>query len=271
MKKILLLSVVACTMIAVVAFLPEKKRKLIWSDEFNRVGTPDSTHWGYDLGDGCQAPSGCGWGNNEKEFYTKNPKNVRIENGHLIIEAHREQRGESQYTSTRIVSKHKGDWQYGKIEIRAKLPKGRGVWPAIWMLSTDEKHGGWPGNGEIDIMEYVGWKPGVVHGTVHTEAYNGMKGTQKEGKTPLPDCSEQFHTYAIDWTKEKIEFMVDDKVYHSFIRNPADDYKGWPFDQRFHLIMNIAVGGGWGGAEGIDESIWPQKMEVDWVRVWGGE
>jgi beta-glucanase (GH16 family) len=242
------------------------RRKLVWSDEFDKAGKPDDTKWGYDLGDGC--PDGCGWGNNELEYYTNDPKNVRVEDGMLIIEAVKEKKGTKDYTSTRIVSKTKGDWLYGRIEVRAKLPKGRGTWPAIWMLSTEWKYGGWPESGEIDIMEHVGYDPGIIHGTIHSGKYNHIKGTQLEGKITVADAMDNFHVYAIDWTKDKIDFYVDDKMYHSVPRNPSDDFNGWPFDQKFHLIMNVAVGGNWGGSKGVDESIWPRRMVVDYVRVY---
>lgn len=240
--------------------------KLVWADEFNYIGQPDSTKWSYDLGDGC--PDVCGWGNNEAEFYTRDAKNVRVENDELIIEVLKDSAGSKAYTSTRMVSKFKGDWLYGRIEVKARLPRGRGTWPAIWMLSTDWKYGGWPASGEIDVMEHVGYDPGVVHGTIHTEAYNHLKGTQKEGKITIADAQDAFHVYAIEWTKDKIDFFVDDKMYHSVSSNPKDGFKGWPFDQRFHLIMNVAVGGNWGGQQGIDDSIWPQRMVVDYVRVY---
>jgi beta-glucanase (GH16 family) len=242
------------------------EQKLVWSDEFDYSGTPDSTKWNYDMGDGC--PNVCGWGNNESQFYTKDSKNVRAENGNLVIEAHKDSLGGKAYTSTRIVSKLKGDWLYGRIEVRAKLPKGIGTWPAIWMLATDRKYGGWPAMGEIDIMEHVGYDPGVIHGTIHTETYNHGKGTQKEGKITVADCMDAFHVYAIDWSKDKLDFYVDETLYHTVTRDPNEDFKGWPFDQRFHLIMNIAVGGNWGGQKGIDDSIWPQRMEIDYVRVY---
>ena len=260
-------NLVICLLLAnAVACAEAQQRTLVWSDEFDKPGAPDPTKWGYDLGDGC--PDVCGWGNNELEYYTNDPKNVRVENGNLVIEARKESVGGKNYTSTRIVSKTKGDWLYGRIEIKAKLPKGKGTWPAIWMLSTEWKYGGWPESGEIDIMEHVGYDPGVIHGTLHSGKYNHIKGTQQEGKITVPDVQEQFHVYAIEWSKDKVDFYVDDKKYHSVSRNPADDFNGWPFDQKFHLIMNVAVGGNWGGKEGVDESIWPQKMEVDYVRVW---
>jgi beta-glucanase (GH16 family) len=244
-----------------VLMLTACKKNLVWSDEFDKNGKPDTTKWNYDIGDG-------GWGNNELQFYTNELKNARIENGILIIEAHLDTAAEKPYSSARMVTKHKGDWLYGRIEVRAKLPRGKGTWPAIWMLPTDWKYGGWPTSGEIDIMEHVGYDPGVIHGTIHTESYNHIKGTQKEGKINIPDCQDAFHVYAVEWTDNKMDFFVDDKLYHTVDRDPKDDHKGWPFDQRFHLILNIAMGGNWGGKEGVDDSIWPQRMEVDYVRVY---
>lgn len=235
----------------------------VWADEFEKDGTPDSTKWSYDLGNNN------GWGNNELQYYTNSTKNARIENGILIIEAIKEETQGQHYSSSRMVTKGKGDWTYGKIDVRAKLPRGKGTWPAIWMLPTDWKYGGWPASGEIDIMEHVGYDPGVIHGTIHTEKYNHIKGTQKEGKITLPDCQDQFHVYSINWSKDSLHFLVDDKIYHKVARDSADNFEGWPFDQPFHLILNIAVGGNWGGKEGVDESIWPQRMEVDYVRVYG--
>jgi beta-glucanase (GH16 family) len=244
----------------------EEGKQLVWSDEFSSAGQPDSSKWNYDLGDGC--PNVCGWGNNELEYYTKDSKNVRVENDMLIIEAHKDSLGGKAFTSTRLVSKFKGDWLYGRIEVKAKLPRGKGTWPAIWMLSTDWKYGGWPASGEIDIMEHVGHDPGVVHGTIHTESYNHIKQTQKEGKITITDAQDSFHVYAMDWVEDKMDFYVDGKLYHSVTKGTNDTFNEWPFDQRFHLIMNVAVGGNWGGAQGIDDSIWPQKMEVDYVRVY---
>jgi beta-glucanase (GH16 family) len=256
-------------LITVVAYgqstVPKKEYKLVWSDEFDTPGAPDPAKWDYDLGDGC--PANCGWGNNELEFYTKDKKNVRVEKGMLVIEAHKEKREGKEYTSTKILSRGKGDWLYGKIEVRAKLPKGRGTWPAIWMLPTEWKYGGWPASGEIDIMEHVGFNEGQVHGTVHTEAYNHVKGTQKGGFTKVADATTAFHTYSMEWEANSISFKIDGQLFYSFGRT-GNGFAEWPFDQRFYLIMNIAVGGGWGGQQGVDESIWPQRMEVDYVRVY---
>ena len=243
-----------------------QERRLVWSDEFDRAGAPDSSKWNYDIGDGC--PDNCGWGNNELQFYTNDPANARIEDGFLIIEARKDSIGNKAFTSAKVVSRGKGDWLYVRLEIRAKLPKGVGTWPAIWMLPTDWKYGGWPTSGEIDIMEHVGYDPGVVHGTIHSELYNHMKQTQKEGKITIADAQDTFHVYAVDWQKDRMDFYVDDRLYHTVLRNPGDDHRGWPFDQRFYLIMNIAVGGNWGGAKGVDPDIWPQKLEIDYVRVY---
>ncbi len=241
-------------------------QKLVWSDEFDSGSIPDTSKWSYDMGDGC--PSVCGWGNNEAQYYTNDQKNALVENGRLIIEARKDSIGGKAYTSARLVTKLKGDWLYGRIEVKAKLPRGKGTWPAIWMLSTDWKYGGWPASGEIDIMEHVGYDAGVIHGTIHTESFNHIRQTQKEGKVTITDAQDEFHVYTINWTAEKMEFLVDEKIYHSVIKYANDTFKEWPFDQRFHLIVNVAVGGNWGGVQGIDESIWPQRMEVDWVRVY---
>jgi len=239
-------------------------RKLVWSDEFNQNGTPDSSRWSYDLGTGNPP----GWGNNELQYYTRDAKNVRVADGVLIIEAHREEREGKPYTSARIVSRRKGDWKYGRVEIKAKLPKGKGTWPGLWMLSTDWAYGGWPASGEIDIMEHVGYDPGVIHGTIHTESYNHMKNTQKEGKITIADCQDVFHVYALEWRKNRMDFYVDDRLYHTVTRADNEDFKGWPFDKRFHLLMNLAVGGNWGGKEGVDADIWPRRLEIDYVRIY---
>lgn len=243
------------------------KKHLVWSDEFNYMGLPDPQKWSYDLGDACDKPCGCGWGNHESQFYTDRRENARVENGHLVIEARREKTGTRDYSSARLVSKNKGDWKYGHIEIRAKLPSGVGIWPAIWMLPTDTAHGGWPRSGEIDIMENVGYLPDSVFGTVHTERFNGMKGTQKSVGTFSKTLADDFHRYAIEWDTEKIDFLVDGKVFNSF-KNRHEGVDAWPFDRHFHLLLNVAVGGGWGGKMGVDDSIFPQKMLVDYVRVY---
>jgi len=234
-------------------------KKLIWSDEFNREGLPDSSKWNYDEG-------GDGYGNNEAQFYTKNRlENARMENGNLVIEAKKENREKSKYTSARLLTKGKFSFQYGTIEVRAKLPKGRGTWPAIWMMS--EKMNKWPDDGELDIMEHVGFNPGYVHASVHTKKYNHILGTQKTDTLLVKDASDTFHVYKADWTPEKIEVYIDDRKFFTY-ENKEKTYETWPFDQPYFIILNLAVGGFWGGKEGIDDHIFPQKYYIDYVRVY---
>lgn len=238
-------------------------RKLVWADEFTKNGLPDSTKWGYEVG-------GKGWGNNELQYYTANRlENVRVENGKLIIEARKEDYQGNKYTSARLLTRGKAAWKYGRIEALAKLPAGRGTWPAVWMLGQGIQTAGWPRAGEIDIMEHVGFDEGVVHGTVHTEAYNHAKKTEKGQAIPVKDVSTRFHLYAIEWTPDKIDFFVDDQNYYSVQKAALGNTEAqWPFDQPFYLLLNVAVGGNWGGQKGVDESIWPQRMEIDYVRVY---
>ena len=236
------------------------KWKLAWSDEFNYKGLPDSTKWTYDVG-------GDGWGNNELEFYTeKRLENSRVENGNLIIEVRKENWQGKNYTSARLVTKGKGDWTYGRIEVKARIPKGRGTWPAIWMLGSTTPLK-WPDDGEIDIMEHVGFHQGYIHGSIHTKKYNHVIGTQKTDTIYVPDCSEAFHVYGLEWTKDSIKISVDQNIYFRFA-NEHTGHDAWPFDNPCHLLLNIAVGGNWGGQKGVDESIWPVRMEVDYVRVY---
>ena len=236
-------------------------KKLVWADEFNRTGLPDSSKWGYAVG-------GSGWGNNELQYYTSERKeNAWVENGHLIISARKENYKEKQYSSARMITKGRGDWKYGRVEVKARLPKGRGIWPAIWMLPTKSAYGGWPKSGEIDIMEFVGYMPDSLFGSIHTGLYNHTIGTQRTKGIVLKDLSTTFHVYAIEWTEEKISFLIDGKQYYEF-KNEHTGPGAWPFDQEFHLILNIAVGGNWGGKYGVDDSIFPQTMEVDYVRVY---
>ncbi len=234
--------------------------ELIWSDEFNYSGLPDSTKWNYDVG-------GHGWGNNELQYYTsRRPENARVENGILTIEARKEDFEGKKYTSARLVTKGKGDWTYGRIDVRAKLPKGLGTWPAIWMLGSTTPLK-WPEDGEIDIMEHVGYDQGKVHASVHTKKYYHSIGTQKTAQIMVPDCSENFHVYSLIWDKETITMLMDNQPYFTFT-NEHTGKEAWPFDGPFHLLLNVAVGGNWGGAKGVDENIWPQKMEIDYVKVY---
>jgi len=233
---------------------------LVWNDEFDVNGIPDDTKWSYDLG-------GNGWGNDELQYYTSDPINVRVKDGKLEIEAHYYKDAAIKYTSARLVTRQKGDWLYGKIDVKAKIPSGLGTWPAIWMLSTDWQYGGWPASGEIDIMEHVGYDQNKIHGSIHTQSYYHKIGTQKSNQVIISTASTEFHVYSIDWDSTKIDFFVDNEKYFSF-SNEHKTSAEWPFDKRFHLILNVAFGGAWGGAKGIDNSCLPAKMEIDYVRVY---
>ncbi len=239
--------------------------RLVWADEFGRDGLPDPAKWTYDT-----HANRTGWYNNERQYYAAaRLENGRVENGRLIVEARRERLdgaadwGGQNYTSARMLSRE--GWTYGVFEARAKLPCGRGTWPAIWMLPVDLQ--AWPGDGEIDIMEHVGHRPGVVHGTVHTGAYNHVAGTQRGAEIAIPDACDAFHVYQVRWTPEAMVFALDGEPYFTF-PNEGSGRDAWPFDRPFQLILNVAVGGDWGGAEGVDDAAFPQRMEVDWVRVW---
>ena len=243
---------------------PGENGILVWADEFNAPDI-DMTKWSYDVGTG-----NWGWGNGEEQYYTNNSNNSFIEDGKLIIKAIRQYYAGSDYTSARMVTKNKGDWTYGRIEVRAKLPAGIGTWPAIWLLPTDYVYGGWPDSGEIDIMEAVGHLPGIIHGTAHTDHYNWFDGTPPPGGSlTVSDNNTQFHDYIIEWTENSIKWYVDDTPYFTYLNN-NQGWSYWPFDQDFHLLLNIAIGGTWGGQQGIDDSIFPVQMEVDYVRVYQG-
>ncbi len=232
----------------------------VWADEFTTNGLPDATKWGYDIG-------GNGWGNNELQYYTNSLNNAKVEDGSLVITAIKEPINGKNYSSARLVTKNKGDFLYGRFEIRAKLPAGRGTWPAIWMLPTDWAYGDWPKSGEIDIMEHVGYDLNKVHVTVHTQAYNHSIGTQKGTHMIVPTATTEFHKYRVDWTPYAVRGYIDDQLMFTFI-NEGKGSAAWPFDKRFHLLLNLAVGGNWGGAQGVDDTIFPKAMEVDYVRVY---
>lgn len=231
-----------------------------WSDEFDYEGLPDPKKWGYDIG-------GNGWGNNELQYYTKGLENAQVGKGVLKITAIKENKDGKEYTSARLVSSKKGDFRYGRFEVKAKLPTGRGTWPAVWMLPTDWVYGGWPRSGEIDIIEHVGYDQNKIHMSVHTQAYNHKIGTQKSSLKTVLGVSEDFHLYRVDWTPYAIRGYVDNVQLFEFI-NDGKGFETWPFDQKFHFLLNIAVGGDWGGAQGVDSGVFPQSMEVDYVRVY---
>lgn len=233
---------------------------LTWADEFDG-NTVNLSDWTFETGQH-------GWGNNELQNYTDGD-NAEVKDGKLIITARKENDYQiaGSYTSTRMITKGKQEFTYGKMEIRAKLPSGRGIWPAIWMLGANIDQVSWPACGEIDIMEYVGYQPNTVHATVHTSAGYGANGNGKS-KT-LETAEEEFHVYGLIWTEKEMIFYTDspENVTHKYAPSNKTE-ENWPFDKPHFFIMNIAVGGNWGGAQGIDDSIFPQTMEIDYVRVY---
>jgi beta-glucanase (GH16 family) len=237
--------------------------QLVWQDEFNYTGLPDPAKWNFDVG-------GHGWGNNELQFYTDGD-NAWVEKGRLIIEARNENRESREITSARLTTKGKGDWLYGLIEVRAKIPSLLGTWPAIWMLPTDWEYGRWPHSGEIDIMEHVAYEPENIHTTIHTGAYNHEIGTHIGKSRVLPGATDGFHVYSVEWKEDVLVFRVDNEI--QFTYRPTDHAstitdKEWPFDKRFHLLINLAFGGDWGGAKGTEPAGLPARFEIDYVRVY---
>ena len=236
-------------------------KKLVWSDEFNSGSRPDTTKWVYNIGTGSN-----GWGNNEAQYYTGDSTNARIENGNLIIEARKEIKGGKSYTSARMITQGKASWTYGRFEIRAKLPKGVGTWPAIWMLGDNITTVGWPTCGEIDIMEHVGKEQDMVLWSTHSKLNNWSLGTQKTNKSIIEGVSTDFHIYKMEWSKDYIQFFVDGKLYYtSPNEGKGSDY--YPFNAPQFLLLNLAIGGNLGGPT-INDAIFPCRMEVDYVRVY---
>ncbi len=238
----------------------------VWSDEFD--SEINDEFWSYDLGDGCdRGPGLCGWGNNELQWYTDERKNARVRDGNLVIRAIKENSPVNgyDYTSARMVTKNKVDIRFGRIDIRAKLPRGQGIWPAIWMLSTEKKYGIWPASGEIDIMELIGSKPREVLGTVHyghdfwrykSAYYNLEQGT----------FADDYHTFSLFWRENCLRFAVDGEFYGDPITPSVTLPTGYPFNEKFHLILNIAVGGNLPGNPDAS-TVFPQEMAIDYIRV----
>jgi len=227
---------------------------LVWSDEFDTAGAPDSANWTYDLGNGQD-----GWGNNELQYYTDRSENVIVEDGFLKITAQRETFSGSDFTSARLKSEGLQEFTYGRFEIRAKLPQGVGTWPAIWMLGADYQTNPWPGAGEIDIMEHVGRNQNEVLSTLHLPGNSGASGISEE--TTVPTASTEFHVYTAEWTETQIRFYVDDEIFHIFENNDST-----PFNKDFFMILNVAMGGNLGGD--VEASFQESMMEVDYVRVY---
>lgn len=241
---------------------PEDAWRLVWADEFDRDGLPDPGRW-------VQETGAHGWGNRERQLYTRGrAENARVEGGRLVIEARRDHHDGHEYSSARLNST--AAWRYGRVEVTARLPSGRGTWPAIWMLHEAFLDGGasWPDAGEIDIMEHVGHAPDVIHASVHTKAFNHVARTQKTATVRVAGARDAFHVYGLEWSETRITASVDGKEYFRFDRPAGATAAEWPFDRPFRLLLNLAVGGTWGGAEGVDEAIWPQRLEIDAVRVY---
>lgn len=252
--------------------------ELVWSDEFETDGAIDASKWTIDEWPARMV-------NDEDQSYTARAKNLRVEDGHLVIEAHKEDHGNAAYTSGRIHSQGKGDFLYGRFEARAMLPRGKGTWAAIWMLPSDpfryattcsegdtwqgsETCDAWPNSGEMDFLEHVGYEMGHVHGTVHNRAYYWINWEQRKGRILLDAPDQDWHVYALEWSPEKVEVFVDDTLYFTYV-NENDGWESWPYDHPFHLVLNLAVGGMWGRAGGgIDDEIFPQRMLVDYVRIY---
>lgn len=230
-----------------------------WREEFNYKGLPDTAKWNYETGGG-------GFGNHELEYYT-HAKNAVVSKGVLSIQARKENIDGMNYSSARMVTNGKAAFLYGRFEIKAKLPAGRGLWPAIWMMPVKETYGGWPASGEIDIMEQVGYDPDTIHISTHTREQNWMKKNGITSLTYVKTATSEFHIYRIDWTPEGIEGFIDGK---KVFQHP-NIHKGpgyWPFDKPFYLILNVAIGGDWGGKHGVDDAIFPAQMEVDYIRIY---
>lgn len=237
----------------------------MWSDEFNYSGEPDPTKWSFDIGDGC--PKLCGWGNNELQYYTDSPHNAQVENGSLVIRVNEEKMGTREFTSAKLTTRGLHQWKYGRFEIRAKLPGAKGTWAAIWMMPTTKHYGPWPKCGEIDIMEHVGFDPDTVEASAHTGSYYFTNNTQKHARIFVERPQDEFHVYTLDWYEDHYDVFVDDELYFTF-NNEETGFMEWPFDQPFYLILNVAYGGNWGIKQGLDRGSLPQRMEVDYVRVY---
>lgn len=242
------------------------KAQLVWSDEFNGTSL-DSGKWQYDTSRNKQ-----GWYNGELQYYSAS-QNLRVANGLLTIEARHEKLdpakypdwGGQEYTSAKIFSKGAG-WTYGFYEVRAKLPCARGTWPAIWMLPVDMKK--WPDDGEIDIMEQVGAEPNLIYASLHTGLFNHLMKTQRSAQKLVPTSCRAFHVYQLDWRPGSITIGVDGHGILRVLDNRPGGKGAWPFFTPFKMILNLAIGGAWAAAKGIDNAAMPQRMQVDYVRVW---
>ena len=264
-KKHFLGFIVSSILISTSFFVAAQCPKIIWEDNFD--GTQlDFSKWSFQNGDGCDlGPNLCGWGNNELQWYQ--PNNAVLEDGKLKIIAKREQVQNSNYTSSKIRSINKGDWTYGRFEASIKLPTGQGIWPAFWMLPTNDVYGGWPQSGEIDIVELVGHQPEIAHGTIHYGSpwpNNSASGNSYRLESSI--FNDEFHEFAVEWEANEIRWFVDDFLYSTKTRSDVSPSR-WPFDKDFYFLLNMAVGGNWPGSPNAS-TVFPQTMEVDYVRVY---
>lgn len=244
------------SLITIFSCKEEKQENIVFFEDFNAKNL-DETHWNYELGNCC--PNLCGWGNNERQFYTKD--NVSLKDGNLVITATKDS---TKYYSGRITTKDKVQFTYGTVEVKAKLPQGHGLWPAIWMLGSDISEAGWPACGEIDIMEYVGKTPHEIHTTLHTPASFGQ--SVNTNVETLENIEEGFHVYKTNWSKDAIKFYIDDQLVYTF--SPEEkDKKNYPFNKPFFIILNMAIGGNFGGPD-VDDSIFPQEFIIDYLKVY---
>jgi beta-glucanase (GH16 family) len=236
------------------------KWTLEWRDEFNSGEIPDPRRWDYEEGFVR---------NNEAQFYTRGRKeNARIEGGKLVIEGRQDNWNGKKITSASVVTKGRKEFLYGRIEARAKIPTGKGTWPAIWTLGTNIDKVGWPKCGELDILENVGFDPDKVHANVHVDAFNHMKGNGKGNNIQVKAPYTEFNVYAIEWFKDRIDFFFNDTRYLSYRKQAGWSEAEWPFDKPQYLILNLAIGGAWGGQQGIDDTKFPHRFEIDYVRYY---
>ncbi|GAA4268795.1 family 16 glycosylhydrolase [Hyunsoonleella aestuarii] len=242
-------------------------KELVMADEFDTDGAPNSAIWNYDIGDGTANGLPAGWGNGELQYYTDRSDNVTVQNGLLIITAKQESFGNSNYTSARLLTKGKFEQTYGRFEARIRLPNGKGLWPAFWLLGDDSNGTEiWPQIGEIDIMEYVGDEPSTVFGTVHGPGYSGGESISKSYKLDNDRFDNGFHIFGVEWGPDYINWYVDDVLYNQL--TPEDVPGEWVFNRGpFYIILNVAVGGALPGSPN-EETVFPQTMLVDYVRVY---
>ena len=244
--------------------------ELLWSDEFNYEEL-DLTKWN-------KLNWKPGWVNNELQAYTDRDTNIFLENGHLVLQGNIEpgysgtdyvgNNYVADYTSGRVNTDDKFSTTYGRFDIKAKLPAGKGSWPAIWMLGESISSIGWPQCGEIDIMEHVGYDLGLVHGSIHTQDYNHMYGTQKSGSKYVDDVTDAFHVYSLEWSPFYLRYLIDNEPFFFVYNDSNGDFGKWPFNDPHYLILNLAIGGDWGGVQGVSASAFPMKMYIDYVRVY---